>query len=362
MPPQPVPALLAIEPYKGGESKLPGFEKPVKLASNENPLGASPLAMAAFRAASASLNLYPEGSAAILREAIAQRYNLDAARIVCGAGSDEIFQLLVKAYLLPGDEIVTNQYAFSIYGILTRQAGGVVRQSVDADYKADVDSLLAQVGPRTKILFLANPNNPTGTYLTSAEIARLHAGLPKHVLFVLDAAYAEFVRADDYDNGLRLADSAENVLVTRTFSKIYGLAALRVGWGYGAADIISAIMRAKMPFNVSIPAQRAGAAAIADVAFEEQSVAHNASELPKVTEALRAIGLEVTPSVGNFVLVHFPDQDGKRASDADAYLRKNGYILRRMDGYGLPNALRFSIGAVEENKGALGALTVFMMQ
>jgi histidinol-phosphate aminotransferase len=356
MPPRPVPAIEAIEPYKAGESKLPGFEKPVKLASNENPLGASPLALAAYAEAAKSAHLYPEGTGAILREAIARRYDLDGARIVCGAGSDELFQLVVKAYLAPGDEIVQSQYAFSIYSIFARHAGAIVRSGRDRDFTADIDAMIAEIGPKTRIVFLANPNNPTGTYLPHAEVRRLHAAIPEDVLFVIDAAYTEFVSAPDYDGGLSLANEFENVLVTRTFSKIYGLAALRVGWGYASAPIISAIMRAKAPFNVSIPAQIAGAAAIADIDFERRSVAHNDMELPRVRAALQALGLEVTPSVGNFVLVHFPDLDGKRAPDVDAHLRRCGYILRRMDGYKLPNALRFSIGLREDNDGAVAAL------
>lgn len=356
MPPRPIPAIAAIEPYKGGEAKLPGFDKPIKLASNENPLGASPLAMAAYQEAAKSAHLYPEGTAAILRSAIAARYGLDGDRIVCGAGSDELFQLVVKSYLQPGDEIVQSQYAFMVYAIFAKQAGAIVRAGADRDFTVHVDALLAEVGPRTKIVFLANPNNPTGTYLPISEVRRLHAGLNDDVLLVIDAAYTEFVEADDYDGGLSLANEFQNVLVTRTFSKIYGLAALRVGWGYAGREIVSALMRAKAPFNVSLPAQKAGAAAIADVDFEHASIAHNTIERARVFEALTALGLEVTPSVGNFVLMHCPDRDGQRAPDLDAHLRRRGYILRRMDGYGLPNALRFSIGLRAENDGAVAAI------
>jgi histidinol-phosphate aminotransferase len=356
LPPRPIPAIAAIEPYKGGEAKLAGFDHPIKLASNENPLGASPLAIAAYQEAAKSAHLYPEGSAAILRSAIAARFGLDRDRIICGAGSDELFQLVVKSYLQPGDEIVQSQYAFLVYAIFAKQAGAIVRIGEDRDFTAQVDALLAQVGPRTKIVFLANPNNPTGTYLPKSEVRRLHAGLNDDVLLVLDGAYAEFVDADDYECGLSLADEFENVLVTRTFSKIYGLAALRVGWGYAGGDIISTLMRAKAPFNVSLPAQKAGAAAIGDVDFERASIAHNAVERARVHDALIALGFAVTPSLGNFLLVHCQDQDGRRAPDLDAHLRRRGYILRRMDGYGLPNALRFSIGLRAENDGAVSAL------
>jgi histidinol-phosphate aminotransferase len=356
MAPKPLPAIAAIEPYRGGESVLPGIAKPTKLASNENPFGPSPKAKAAFAAAAEKLHLYPEGSARILREAIAARYGLDAARIICGAGSDEIFFLLARAFLEPGDEIVVPEHSFSIYAIAAQQSGAIVRVA-PAGMTADVDEVLALVTPRTKIVFLANPNNPTGTYLSFAEVNRLHAGLPDDVLLVIDAAYAEYVRRNDYSSGLELAAETENVIMTRTFSKIYGMASARLGWGYGPPVVIDALNRTRGPFNISVPGMMAGVAAIEDQEFLEKSVAHNSIELPRVTAALEALGLDVTPSVCNFVLVHFrPGQ----ASEADAHLRKRGFILRGMRGYGLPDALRMSIGTTEQNDGALAALKEFL--
>jgi histidinol-phosphate aminotransferase len=360
MPPKPIAGVTRSEPYKGGESTLPGFAHPVKLSSNENALGASPRALEAFAKAAADVHLYPEGGATALRRAIGERYGLDPARIVCGAGSDELFLLLARAYLEPGDDIVQSEYAFLIYAIAAKVAGAEIRVAKDRGHTVDVDAMLAQVGPRTKLVFIANPNNPTGTYVPYAELKRLHAGLPENVLLVIDAAYAEYVRNNDYSAGIELASEFPNVLMTRTFSKIYGLAALRVGWGYGPPDVVDTLNRVRGPFNVSIPAQRAAAAAIADTDFVDRTVAHNSAELARVETALTEMGLNITPSVANFALVHFSEAPGKTAIDADNALRKRGYILRRLDGYGLPNALRFTIGLAHDNDGVLDVLREFL--
>ncbi len=360
MPPKALPSILEITPYKPGESKVPGVANPVKLSSNENPFGPSPKAKAAFAAAAETLALYPEGTAQALREAIARRYGLDAQRIVCGAGSDEIFLLLARAYLAPGDEIVQSAHAFSIYKIAAQQSGAITRTAQNDGLTASVDSMLALVTPKTRLVFLDNPNNPTGTYLPFSEVRRLHAALPGDVLLVIDAAYAEYVRRNDYSSGLELASEADNVIMTRTFSKIYGLANARLGWGYGPASVIDALNRTRGPFNVSGPAQAAGVAAIEDHDFVERSVAHNESEIPRVSAALRALGLEVAPSVGNFVLVRFAAVPGRTAADADAHLRKRGYILRQVVNYGLPDCLRFTIGHAADNDGVIAALKEFM--
>ena len=356
MAPRPLPGILDIEPYKGGEATIPGIAKPVKLASNENPLGSSPTARRAFADAANALEIYPEGGATLLREAIAKRYGLNPARIVCGAGSDEIFALLGRAYLAPGDDIVQSQYAFLIYAIVAKAAGADVRTAMDRDYTVDVDAMLAQVTPRTKIVWVANPNNPTGTYLSAHEMRRLHAGLPAHVLLVIDAAYAEYVRKNDYAAGVELVSEFDNVIMTRTFSKIHGLAALRLGWAYGPATVIDALNRVRLPFNVNTPAMKAGIAALEDTAFPEHSADHNAAELERVASALTGMGYNVTPSVANFVLMHFPP--GK-APQADAFLRSRGYILRPLKAYGLPDALRLTIGRTEDNDGVLVAFKDF---
>jgi len=358
MPPRPLPAIAEIEPYKAGESKLPGFEKPIKLASNENPLGASPKAQAAYAAAAASLHLYPDPSCAGLRRAIADRYGLDPERIICGAGSDEIFQLLARAYLAPGDEIVQSEFAFLVYRLVAQQSGAVTRTAKDRDFTADVDAMLALVTPKTKIVFLANPNNPTGTYLPIETVRRLHAGLPGDVLLVLDAAYAEYVRRNDYAAGVELVSEFDNVVMTRTFSKIHGLAAARVGWAYAPAAVIEALHKVRGPFNVAAPAQAAAAAAIADTDFATRSAVENAAELERVSTALAGLGLSVTPSVCNFVLAHFRDSETARA--ADAHLRSRGIIVRPLAAYSLPSALRFSIGLPSENDAMLAALTEFL--
>jgi histidinol-phosphate aminotransferase len=306
------------------------------------------------------LAAYPDGSAALLRAAIGARYGLDPGRIVCGAGSDEIFFMLGRAYLGIGDEMIQTQYAFSIYHIVAQQSGAVTKTARNDAMTASVDAMLDLVSPRTKLVFLDNPNNPTGTYIPFDEVRRLHAGLPQDVLLVIDAAYAEYVRANDYAAGIELVAGGENVIMTRTFSKIYGMAALRLGWAYGPASVIEALNKTRGPFNVSTPAAAAGAAAIGDLEFEKKSADHNAAERARLYGALKAIGLGVTPSATNFLLVHFPRELGRTAPDADAFLRKRGFILRRMEGYDLPGALRLSIGSTQDNSGVLAALKDFM--
>ncbi|MGE0045061.1 MAG: histidinol-phosphate transaminase [Hyphomonadaceae bacterium] len=362
MPLTPLKTVFDIEPYKGGEATLPGVAKPIKLASNENPFGCSPKAKAAAIAALENTALYPEGRATKLREAIAMRYGLDPERIICGAGSDEIFQLLLRAYLAPGDEIVQSQYAFLMYRIFARPMGGVVRTAKNDGMRADVDALLAEVNEKTRIVFLDNPNNPTGTYLPFSEVRRLHAGLPDNVMLVLDAAYAEYVNRNDYSAGVELVSEFDNVVMTRTFSKIHGLASMRVGWAYAPVDVIDALNKVRLPFNVATAAQAAAAAAIEDQDFAEKSRRHNEAEIERVAGAVRALGYEVTESAGNFVLVHFPLEKRRAAADADAHFRKKGFIVRAVGAYGLPGALRISIGTVEQNTGMLAALTEFAKQ
>lgn len=358
MPPQPQKSVLAIDLYKGGEATLAGVAKPIKLSSNENPLGTSEKAKAAYREAAEKLWVYPEGSAAKLREAIGRRYGLDPARIICGAGSDEIFSMLVRAYIGPGDEVVQNQYAFSLYRIFSQVAGAIVRSAPDRGLTASADAMLAEMSEKTKLVFIANPNNPTGTYMPFEEVRRLQAGLPPQALLVLDAAYAEYVRRNDYAAGIELVSENDNVIMTRTFSKIYGLAALRLGWAYGPQSVIDALNRVRGPFNVNGAAMAAGVAAVEDTGFVEKSADLNARELARVEGALKALGLDVQPSVANFTLVHFPDH--KSAPAADAFLRSRGVIVRRMESYGLPKALRISIGDETQNSALINALTDFM--
>ena len=358
--PMPHQGVLDIAPYVPGKSTATGGAKLHKLSSNETPLGASPAAIAAYKAVADRLEHYPDGAASALRDAIATVHGLNPERIVCGAGSDEILHLIANAYIGPGDEAIHSQHGFLVYPIVIRAMGGTPVVAPETDLTADVDAILALVNERTRVVFLANPNNPTGTYIPFKEVRRLHAALPARVLLVLDAAYAEYVRRNDYESGIELAGSAPNVVMTRTFSKIYGLAGLRIGWCYGPAPVIDALNRIRGPFNLSAAAIAAGAAALGDAAHVARAAEHNAMWLPKVTEALNRLGLTVTPSVGNFILIHFPDEAGKRAPDADAYLLDRGIVLRRMEAYGLANALRMTIGSEEANEAVIAALGAFL--
>ncbi len=358
--PQPRPGVLDIAPYIPGKSSAPGVDKIFKLSSNESPLGPSPHAIEAYRRIGEHLEDYPDGASTALREAIAAVYGLDPARIVCGAGSDDLLNLIARAYLKDGDEAVHATHGFLVYPIATIGAGAKPVVAPETNYTANVDALLAAVTPKTKIVFLANPNNPTGTYIPFDEVKRLHNGLPPHVLLVLDAAYAEYVQRNDYESGIELVATSENVVMCRTFSKIHGLAALRLGWMYGPAHVIDAINRIRGPFNVNAPAIAAGIAAIRDTAHVEYSRAHNARWLPWLTEEIGKLGLTVTPSVANFLLIHFPGTAGKTAKDADAFLSKRGLILRQVGAYHLPNALRMSVGTEEANYLVVEALKEFM--
>lgn len=354
--PAPKAGILDIEAYVPGKSGAKGA-KVFKLSSNELPIGASPKALAAFQAASEQLALYPDGGATALREAIANRYGLSAERIVCGAGSDEILQLLAHAYLGPGDEAVYSQYGFMVYPIVIAANGAKAVVAAEKGFATDVDAMIAAITPNTKMVFLANPNNPTGTYISFAEVKRLHAALPPNVLLVLDAAYAEFVKNNDYESGIALVSEFENVVMTRTFSKVHGLAALRLGWAYGPAAVIDVLNCIRGPFNVSLPALAAGVASINDTAFMDRALAHNSKWLVWLADEINTLGFAVTPSVGNFLLVHFADQQSARA--VDSHLQESGIIVRRMDGYGIPNALRMSVGTEEANHALVSALKGF---
>lgn len=360
--PVPRPGILDIAAYVPGKEHAPGVARVFKLSSNETPLGPSPKAIEAFKQAASHLELYPDGQALALREAIASVHGLNVANIMCGNGSDELLGLLCHVYLAAGDEAIITEHGFLVYKIQIMGAGATPVTVKEKEGTVDVDAILAAVTPKTKMVFIANPGNPTGTYVPVADIRRLHAGLPKHVILVLDAAYAEYVRKNDYEAGLELVSSNRNVVMTRTFSKVYGLAALRIGWMYGPAGILDALNRVRGPFNMNAPAIAAGAAAIRDQAFVERAVEHNQLWLDKLTHAFEALGLRVTPSVANFVLIHFPDIDGKRATDADAFLTSRGYILRAVKGYGFPNALRMTVGSEEANRGVIETLGEFMGQ
>jgi histidinol-phosphate aminotransferase len=356
--PQPRASVLAIEPYVPGKAGATTKGKIYKLSSNESALGPSPRAIEAYLSAAGSLSIYPDGSVRALREAIAARYGLDPVQVTCGAGSDELIFLLAYAFLNPGDEGIYTKHGFSIYRIAILAAGGVPVVADETNLTADVDKILAKVTSKTKIVFLANPNNPTGTYLPMKEVERLADSLPPHVLLILDAAYAEYVTQGDYDAGLALARTRKNVVMTRTFSKIYGLSALRLGWCYAPPAITDAINRLRGPFNINTPAMRAGVAAVEDQDHVERSIAHNAHWLAWLTDEIIALGIPVTPSVANFLLLHF--KDAAEACAVDAFLSSRGLILRAVETYFLPQCLRLTVGAEEPNRLVVAALADFV--
>ena len=349
------PGIMDIQPYVGGLHTVEGVDQVVVLASNEGPLGASPRAIEAYEHLSGNLHLYPDGGADELRGAIGERFGLDPARIVCGAGSDEVISLLISAYAGIGDEVLYSEHGFLMYPINARAVGATPVAAPETDLTANVDSLLACVTDRTRIVFLANPNNPTGSYVPVDELRRLQAGLPPETLLVIDAAYAEYVSRNDYISGAELVETFENVVMTRTYSKAFGLAALRLGWAYCPPEIADVLNRVRSPFNVTAAAQVAGIAAVGDLSHTDAVVAHNDEWLPRFTDELKGLGLEVPPSVGNFVLVRFGTAE--RAQSAYDHLMKRGVITRMMGGYGLPDSLRITIGLESELKAVLEGLS-----
>lgn len=358
--PVPGPGILDIAPYVGGEATAPGIERPIRLASNESALGPSPKAVAAYRALAQEIHRYPDGSAAELRAALGRHHELDPDRIVCGAGSDELISLLLRAYAGPGSEVLYSRHGFLMYPIGAQAVGATPIAVPEHALTADVDGFLARVTERTRIVFIANPNNPTGTYLSAGEMARLHAGLPPQVVLAIDAAYAEFVNRNDYEPGIALVNRAENVVMLRTFSKVYALAGLRLGWAYCPPAIADVLNRIRGPFNINAPALAAGVAAVEDVEAVERARAHNQRWLPWFSERLAALGLPLTPSVGNFVLPRFPDDPRHNADAAFAYLQERGILTRQMGAYGLPQYLRITIGSGEEMETVAAALAEFM--
>jgi histidinol-phosphate aminotransferase len=361
--PEPKPWIMGIAPYIPGRSTTDDGRKVVKLSSNENPLGTPEAARRAFMQAALSLERYPDASGSIVREALAAKHGLDPARIIYGNGSDEVLHLAAGAFSGPGDEVIFVHYGFAVYEIAARRTGATPVIAPDQDYATDVDAVLACVTERTRVVFVANPNNPTGTYASRDEIARLHAALPANVLLVLDHAYAEYIEGDLDDGGMELARTATNVLVTRTFSKMYGLAAERIGWGYAAAPIIEAMHRIRLPFSMTIAGQHAAVAALGDTAFVEHARAHNAEWRRWFTDEIAKLGnagLRAIPSQANFVLVVF---EGKLTAER-AYkgLMDAGYIVRWLPGQGLPHGLRITIGTAEETQGVAAALRALVEQ
>lgn len=348
--PAPRPGILDIKPYVPGASSAKGGDTVYKLSSNESALGASEKAVEAYQAVAGELFLYPDGGSNALRAKIAETYDLDAARIVCGAGSDEILQMLVKAYVGEGDNIIQTRHGFLVYALAAKSCGAEPRFAEEKHLTADIDAVLELVDERTRMVFIANPNNPTGSYIPDSELRRLREQLREDIILVVDAAYAEYMEEDDYAPGAQMVDDFDNVVMTRTFSKIYGLAALRLGWGYCPPAIADVLNRIRGPFNVTAAAQAAGVAALEDQDFVARNRTFNREQRDWLAQQLGRLGLEFVPSFGNFILVKFPEQDGKRAADILDYLNANGVIVRDVNAYGLGGYLRVSIGTEEANR------------
>lgn len=354
------PGVMSIKPYVGGESELDGQEEIIKLSSNEGAFGPSPLAQEAYTKTASELHRYPDGGSTELRRTIGEIHRLNPAQIVCGSGSDELISLLCNSYTSEGDEVLFSQYGFLMYPISAKAAGATPVAAPELNLTADVDALLQAVTERTRILFLANPNNPTGTYLPASEVARLRAGLRDDILLVIDAAYAEYVTKDDYTAGIDLVDAGDNVVMTRTFSKIHGLGGVRLGWAYGPESVIDVLNRARGPFNVNAAALSAGVAAIRDQEFTRHCRDENIRILNWTYEQLCALGLDVTTSVGNFLLVCFADTTDRSAAAADAFLKANGILVRSVASYGLPECLRITIGTEQEMQRVVDVMNRFM--
>jgi len=349
-----VPQILDISPYKPGTSKTTGNNSTIKLSSNENPFGCSAQTLEAMIGSVLSQHRYPDGGSSALTSAIAARYNLDAQRIVCGAGSDELLALLCQAYAGPGDEVLYTEHGFLMYPISALRVGATPVKAPETNKSIDITKLLGAVTEKTKIVFIANPNNPTGSYIPRKKLLQLRQNLPEHVLLVIDAAYAEYVENSDYTAGADIVDGSNNTVMTRTFSKIHGLGGIRLGWAYCPPEIADILHRIRGPFNVASMAQAAGIAALQSTDFEEQSRQHNTIWLKKMAKGLKSLGLTVYPSVANFILVEFKSEHDANA--AYSFLQEQGILVRAMQSYGLPSCLRITIGATEENEAVLEAL------
>ncbi|MCH9693624.1 MAG: histidinol-phosphate transaminase [Gammaproteobacteria bacterium] len=351
--PQPLPQYQAISPYKQGQSAIKGQSKVIKLSSNEGCFGPSPAAVTAFMTVANDLHRYPDGSQTRLREAIADVYGLDASRIVCGNGSEELIGLLTRCFVGPGDELLLSENHFVMCSIYGKAQGAKIVLAPEEEFRTNIDAVLARITPKTKMIAIANPNNPTGTYNSQDEIDRLIASVPRDIVVILDGAYAEYVEKEDYNAGTRWVENSTNVIMTRTFSKMYGLAGLRIGWAYGPAPIVEIVNRLRTPFNTSIAALAAAEAAVQDFDHVNRVVAHNSRWQVRFQDELGALGVHVVPSVANFYLLHFENIDGKSANDAGEYLRANGIIPRPASD---DRCLRLTVGNDDENEAVIRVL------
>ncbi|HQT83247.1 MAG: histidinol-phosphate transaminase [Acidiphilium sp. 37-64-53] len=356
--PRPRPSIFSVPPYVGGESAIGGVNRVIKLSSNEGAFGPPPGAIGAMREAAGSAYRYPDGASTSLRRAIGKAFDLDPARIVCGNGSDDLIGLLIQSYGGAGTELVMSAHGFLIYEIAAKLAGMVVRKATERNLTADIDAMLAQVTPATRMVFLANPNNPTGSLVPAAVVRRLRDALPGDVLLVLDAAYAEYVDRADYDPGIELVDAGHNTVMTRTFSKMFGLGGVRLGWAYAPEAVVDVLNRTRMPFNVSSLAAAAGIAALTEAGWVEKCRSHNRQARATLREKLVRAGLTVHPSDANFVLVDLAT--AARATLADEHLRQRGIIVRNVAAYDLPQCLRVTIGTDEQCDAVAAALTAFV--
>lgn len=350
--------ILDIAPYVPGESNSDSAARLIKLSSNEGAFGPSPKAVKAMQKAAANMHRYPDGDANALREALAQKNNINKRNIICGAGSDEIIMLLCQSFAGEGDEVLYSEHGFLMYSIYAKAAGANPVSAPEKNLVADPQALLHKVTDKTRLVFLANPNNPTGTYWNRQTVVDFHAKLPANVILVLDAAYAEFVDDPDYTAGHDLVEQHQNIVVTRTFSKLYGLGGIRLGWAHANDEIIDILNRVRGPFNVNSVAQAAGVAALGDEDFVKQSIDHNRKMLKWVSTELTALGLTVVPSQGNFVIVDFGDE--VRAEGCRLFLKDQNIFVRQIGGYGLPTYLRISIGLEDEMTLALDAISTYL--
>lgn len=355
--PKPKPGVMKITPYAQGESELDGVDSPIKLSSNESSFGPSPKALAAYRDAATTLHRYPDGSQRALRQAIADAYGLEVERIVCGNGSDELIQLVTRAFVGDGDEVLMSENGFVMCRIHALAQGADVVVAPESGQRIDIDALIERLTERTRLITLANPNNPTGTYLPSSEIRRLHQAIPDDVILLLDGAYAEYVVAADYDAGAELVEQHDNVVMTRTFSKIYGLSSLRIGWAYVPLPMMDALQRIRTPFNANGPAMAAAQAAVGDQEHVAMVRSHNARWQAIIRQRLSAVGIDVIPSVTNFYLMTFPVE--AMAAQAAAALNQHGIIPRPVGG-AQDTELRITVGSAAENEAVLAALEAFM--
>lgn len=352
-------ALRSITPYVQGKAAAEGVAAPIKLSSNESPLGPSPHAIAAYQGAADRLFRYPDGGQAALRAAIADIHGLAPETIVCGNGSEELQLLLVRAFVEPGDEVICSEYSFAMGRIHAQSHGAAIVTAPEPQFRADADAILARVTPRTRMIMVASPNNPVGDYMRKADFARLVAGAPKGVIIIYDGAYADYVDAPDYDDGLSVWRRSPNVVVTRTFSKLYGLAGLRIGWMCADRQVVEAIERIRTPFNTNIAALAAAEAAVRDVAYAAKVKAHNARQLTTITATLRSLGYDVFPSVANFYLIRFAATGEGSAERAAAFLTARGVIPRPVGAGGPAGCLRITVGLDHENEAVVDALRDF---